>query len=130
MHRSGRLTRHVIPSLGIVLLAAACGGTAASAGPQTPVPSGTVAIAASEYRFTPSTVSVPAGTVTFSIRNTGSDAHEFEILKGETVIDEVEGLVPGITKDLTVTLEAGAYEFMCKLNGHDQLGMKGSLTVN
>ena len=37
--------------------------------------------------------------------------------------------MPGLTKDLTVTLEAGDYTFVCKLNGHDQLGMKGTLTV-
>jgi uncharacterized cupredoxin-like copper-binding protein len=28
-----------------------------------------------------------------------------------------------------VTLEPGEYTFVCKVNGHDQLGMKGTLTV-
>lgn len=130
MSRSGRLARLFLPAVGLLFVAAGCGGTAASTGAPTPVPSGTVAVEANEYRFTPSTITIPAGTVTFSVRNTGSDVHEFEVFKGEAVVDEIEGLVPGLTKDLTVTLAAGAYEFMCKLNGHDQLGMKGTLTVN
>jgi uncharacterized cupredoxin-like copper-binding protein len=44
-------------------------------------------------------------------------------------VDEIEGLVPGLTKDLTLTLAAGEYTFFCKLSGHDQLGMKGTITV-
>jgi plastocyanin len=110
---------------------AACGGAPASAGPATAVPAGVVAVEArnNPYAFSPSTLSVPAGTVTFSVKNVGTEEHEFEIFKGDTVVDEIEGLVPGLTKELTVTLEAGSYTYLCKLNGHDQLGMKGTLTV-
>lgn len=110
-------------------LAACGGGGSASAGPPTPVPSGVVAVEAKEYQFTPSTITVAAGSVTFSIRNVGSQEHEFEVFKGDQVVDEVEGIVPGLTKDATMTLAAGEYTFVCKLNGHDQLGMKGTLTV-
>jgi uncharacterized cupredoxin-like copper-binding protein len=63
------------------------------------------------------------------VRNAGSQEHEFEIFQGETVVNEIEGLVPGLTKSLTLDLQAGDYTFMCKINGHDQLGMKGTLTV-
>ena len=72
---------------------------------------------------------MPAGAVTFAVHNVGNEEHEFEIFQGDTVKDEIEGIVPGLTKNLTVTLAAGDYTFMCKLNGHDQLGMKGTLTV-
>ena len=113
---------------------AACGTAAPSTGSATTVPSGIVAVQASNasgaYTFTPSTLTVPAGSVTFSVRNAGSEEHEFEIFKGETVVDEIEGLVPGLTKELTVTLAPGEYTFVCKLNGHDLAGMKGTLTVN
>ena len=113
----------------VCLLAACAGGNTASSGPATAVPSGVIAIEAREYAFTPSAITVPAGAVTFSIRNVGSQEHEFEIFKGDTVADEVEGIVPGLTRNATMTLAAGEYTFMCKLNGHDQLGMKGTLTV-
>jgi plastocyanin len=120
---------------GVALLAfaatvvACTGRTATSNAPATPVPSGVIAVEAKEYAFTPSAITVPAGSVTFSIRNVGTQEHEFEILNGDQVVDEVEAIVPGLTKDATVTLAAGEYTFVCKLNGHDQLGMKGTLTV-
>jgi len=109
------------------ILVAGCGGGAAASFP--PPPSGVVAIEAKEYEFTPKTVTVSAGKVTFYIRNAGRVEHEFELFKGDQVVDEVEGLVPGLAKNLTVTLGPGEYLFFCKLSGHDQLGMKGILTV-
>ena len=115
--------------LAIAAAIAACGGSGASVAPPTPVSSGVIAVEAKEYTFTPSTVTVPAGAVTFAVKNAGNEEHEFEIFKGETVVDEIEGLVPGLTKDLTVTLEAGDYTFVCKLAGHEEQGMKGTLTV-
>ncbi|HEX3264248.1 MAG TPA: cupredoxin domain-containing protein [Candidatus Limnocylindrales bacterium] len=108
---------------------AACGGTAASSGAAAPAASGVVALEAREYAFTPSAVTVPAGAVTFSVTNAGTQEHEFEIFQGDKLVDEVEGIVPGLTKTATMTLAAGDYTFMCKLNGHDQLGMKGTITV-
>jgi iron uptake system component EfeO len=95
----------------------------------TPVPSGVIAVEAKDFAFTPSALTASAGSVTFSVRNAGSQEHEFEIFQGETVVNEIEGLVPGLTKSLTLDLQAGDYTFMCKINGHDQLGMKGTLTV-
>ena len=111
---------------------AACGGRpATSAAPATPVPSGVTAVQATDgYRFSPSTITVPGGSVTFSVTNVDDEAHEFEIFQGETVVGGIEGLAPGLTKDLTVTLQPGAYTFKCLLNGHDQLGMTGTLTVS
>ena len=67
---------------------------------------------------------------TFEVTNAGSTEHEFEIFKGDAVVDEIEGLVPGLTRVLTVTLDPGEYTYVCKLAAHDTLGMKGSLTVS
>ena len=132
MSRFGRPALVASLALGVVGLVAACSGTSSSQAPATPVPSGIVAVEASDqggYKFTPSTLTVPAGSVTFSVKNAGTEEHEFELFKGEAVVNEIEGLVPGLTKDLTVTLEAGEYSYVCKLNGHDLAGMKGTLTV-
>jgi plastocyanin len=118
-----------LAAVAVSVAVAGCAGQAASAAPATPVPSGVVVVEAKDFAFTPSTISVPAGAVTFSVKNVGSQEHEFEIFKGETVVNEIEGLVPGLSKNLTLTLETGDYTFLCKLNGHDQLGMKGLLTV-
>jgi uncharacterized cupredoxin-like copper-binding protein len=127
-----RFGRLALASLGLAAAAAfaACGGgNPQSSGPAASLPAGTYAVEAKEYAFTPSTLSVPAGEVTFQVHNAGTQEHEFEIFQGDTVKDEVEGLVPGLTKTLTVPLEPGEYTFKCLLNGHDQLGMTGTLTV-
>ena len=108
--------------------AVGCGADQPSGSP-TPVPSGVIAVNALEFKYEPATLTVPAGEVRFAIRNTGNIEHEFEIFKGDTVVDEIEGLLPGQTKELTVTLEPGEYTYVCKLAGHEEQGMKGTLTV-
>jgi high-affinity iron transporter len=123
-------------SVALALILAGCSsGGASSSSPAAPSGSAaaggtTVEVTASEYKFDPNAIEVPAGAVSFHVTNKGTEEHEFEIFKGETVVDEVEGLVPGLDQTLTVTLEAGDYTFACKLNGHDQAGMTGTLTVS
>ena len=132
MTRFGRPTRIPVLFIGIVALVAACGGSGATAAPATPVPSGVVAIEASDqggYKFTPASLTVPAGSVTFSFKNAGSENHELQIVQGDTVAGKVDGIAAGATQDLAVTLEAGQYEYVCTINGHDLAGMKGTLTV-
>jgi plastocyanin len=109
--------------------AACSGATPPSPGTATPIPSGVIAIEAKEYQFTPSTIKVPVGDVIFSIRNAGSQDHEFKVFKGDEEVAGVDGFAAGLERDVIATLAAGDYTFMCKLNGHDQLGMKGALTV-
>ena len=118
-------------TIAVALVLAACGGTGGSASAAAPASdgNGTIRVAAAEYAFNPSTMTVPAGAVTFEVANAGREEHEFEIFKGEAVVDEIEGLVPGLTRTLAITLEAGDYTYACKLAGHDALGMTGSLTV-
>jgi iron uptake system component EfeO len=89
----------------------------------------TVEVKLADYSFTPSAITVPAGEVTFVLENSANQEHEFEIFKGDVVVDEAEGLVPGLTREFVVNLAPGEYTYVCKLGGHDALGMKGTLTV-
>lgn len=89
----------------------------------------TIEVTIADYSFTPSAITVPAGEVTFALDNAAGQEHEFEIFKGGAVVDEAERLVPGLTRDLVVTLPPGAYTFACKLADHEARGMKGTLTV-
>ncbi|HET7474154.1 MAG TPA: iron uptake transporter permease EfeU [Candidatus Limnocylindrales bacterium] len=127
--RSGKAVAATTVAVLTIALVAGCSPTAASQ-PAASLAPGTIQVTASEYKFTPSALTAKAGSVTFHVTNGGGETHEFEIFKGETVVDEVENLVPGLSRDLTVTLEAGEYTFLCALNGHDTLGMKGTLTVS
>ena len=115
-------------AIAIILLVSACSSAGTSAPPAS-VPGGAIAVAASEYKFEPATLTAKAGDVTFAVTNAGTTEHEFEIFQGDKTLDEVEGLTPGLTKSLTVALVPGTYTYVCKLAGHDTLGMKGTLTV-
>jgi high-affinity iron transporter len=117
-------------AVALALVVLGCGGSAGGSAAAASLPPGSIAVKASEYRFDPSTITAMPGSVTFVVTNAGSTEHEFEIFKGETVVDEIEGLVPGLTRNLTVALEPGEYTYVCKLAAHDQLGMKGTLTVS
>jgi iron uptake system component EfeO len=112
----------------LAALVAACSSTAAPSGGvggTGPV----VNVGAFEFRWDPSAISVAAGKVTFHVKNGGSVEHEFEILKDDQRLGELEGLVPGLEKDLTVELPAGSYLIECRLPGHLEQGMKATLTV-
>lgn len=102
--------------------------------------------------LTPTPGSVPAGEVTFEVTNSGDKEHEFVVFKtdlaiedlptnesgseviedgpGLEAIDEIEGIAPGETKTLTVTLEAGNYALICNIKGHYQRGMRSAFTVS
>jgi iron uptake system component EfeO len=114
----------------LAALLAACSSSstpssASGAGGTGPV----VNVQAVDFRFDPSAISVAAGKVTFHVKNGGSAEHEFEIIKNDQPVDEIEGLVPGLEKDLTVDLPAGTYSIECRLPGHLEQGMKATLTV-
>jgi iron uptake system component EfeO len=118
--------------LAILALTIVVAGVSACSGAGTTGSDGTddvVAVTAVDYAFQPSSISVPAGKVTFRVTNAGSQEHEFEILKGDTAVDELEGLVPGLTLELTADLAPGTYTYVCKLADHEQRGMRGTLTV-
>lgn len=122
-----RLLTPAIALAPLVLALAACSGAPAAS--VAPAPSGAITVDASEYKFTPAALTVAAGDVVFWVRNAGTVDHEFELFQGDQVVAKVDALSPGAAKSLPVGLAAGEYTFMCKLSGHDQLGMKGTLTV-
>ncbi len=58
----------------------------------------------------------PAGELTFSVKNTGTDVTEFYLLApdGLRIVSEVENIGPGLTRDLTLVAPAGDYITACK----------------
>ena len=126
----GSIARRCAAAVLALAAIAGCGGAPASVAPATPVPSGVIAVEAKDYAFNPATITAPAGAVTFSVKNTSGQEHQFELYSGETRVDGIDSLGAGVTTDLTVTLQPGAYILICKLNGHDQIGMKGTLTID
>jgi uncharacterized cupredoxin-like copper-binding protein len=94
---------------------------------------------------------VPAGTVSFRIRNQGPTTHEVIVVRtdrapdklplqpdgltvdeegpGIDLLDEVEGLDIDDRETLVLRLEPGHYVLYCNLEGHYLGGMYAALTV-
>lgn len=92
--------------------------------------SGGFEVALGEWRVTLEAKAIRPGPVTFVIANRGKLVHGFELDTGGDE-DEVETrtLRPGETARLTVSLSAGSYRFECFVGDHDDLGMRGILSV-
>ncbi len=89
-----------------------------------------ISVTEKEFSITPSTVTAPAGKITFEIKNTGAVAHDIGVDINGTV--KASPLVqPGKSETWSVTIDTpGTYQFFCTVPGHKEAGMKGTLTIN
>jgi plastocyanin len=69
-----------------------------------------------------------AGKVTFDMPNKSSGQHNIAI-KGNGASGAGKIVAQGATSTFSVSLKPGKYEFYCQVPGHEQAGMKGTLTV-
>lgn len=96
---------------------------------QTAATTDAIAIDSSDTACTVETLTVPPGATTFAITNTGSETTELYVYRTDgSILAEAESITPGLTKDLTATLEAGTYELACKPGERDP-GFRQRLTV-
>ena len=114
-----------------VLASAACGGGSSSSsssqsGSGATAQGTVVAVAAGEFYFKLDRTSVPAGKVTFVVKNEGKVGHEMVVAMGEIGEDELE---VGMTGNLNLDLQPGHYAIICNLPGHYKGGMYADLTV-
>ena len=107
---------------------AGCGSSAASSPAEPGIP-GAIRITASEYKFDPATLQTPSGGTTFELVNAGTTEHELEIFAAGRLVGTIKGIAPKQTSHITVDLTPGDYTYVCRLAGHDSLGMKGTLSV-
>jgi uncharacterized cupredoxin-like copper-binding protein len=139
---ASRLHRSIVVSAAVVLglTAASCGGD-----------DGGIGATEVDFSITLDESSAAAGDLTFDVTNDAEQTHEFVIFKtdlaedalptnedgtvdeegeGVELIDEIEDIEAGSTQSLTVTLDAGAYVFICNLPGHYAQGMHTSFTAS
>jgi len=76
----------------------------------------TLTVASSATDCTVSADTAPAGTVVFTVTNTGDQVTEFYLLGSDelSIKGEVENIGPGLSRDLVVQLSAGDYFTACK----------------
>jgi plastocyanin len=112
-------------AVAVIGLLAACGG----GGPSQPA--GSTKVTMTEFKFDPSTISVPHGKVVFFLVNSGSTQHDMAIRDSSNNRLAVSELVSaGDSSVFTVdNIAAGTYTIYCTQPGHESSGMKGTLTV-
>jgi plastocyanin len=113
---------------------ASASATASTAGGSSPSGASTTLTDSADpsgaLKFTKSTLTAKAGTVTIDFTNASPLAHNFTVQQGTS--GAVVGATPtfmGGTKTLTLKLKAGTYTFYCSVPGHRAAGMQGTLTV-
>ncbi|WP_218156995.1 cupredoxin domain-containing protein [Amycolatopsis saalfeldensis] len=113
------------------------GGSGSSAPSSSPAaaPAATAAgepvkVTLTEFKVSLADQTLPAGTYTFVIDNSGQTAHALEV-KGPDGLDEKTAtLRGGQSANLTVTLRQGAYELWCPVGNHKDQGMDTTITVD
>ena len=133
----------VLVAIAIPFALAACGGssdststaasstessTSASTTASSGGSSGPVAVSETEYKIDPSDPTVKAGKVTFDVTNDGSVTHNM-VISGNGVEETTDDLSPGSKGTVTADLKPGTYEIFCSIDGHKDLGMDGTVTV-
>jgi uncharacterized cupredoxin-like copper-binding protein len=136
----------------LVLAAVALAVPLALARRQEPTPSGTpVNVLLKDFEVQQDAAVVPAGTVSFRIRNQGPTSHEYVVVRtdrapdklplqrdgltvdeegpGMDLVDEAEALDIDDRQTMVLDLAAGHYVMYCNLEGHYLGGMHAALTV-
>jgi uncharacterized cupredoxin-like copper-binding protein len=85
----------------------------------------TVKVNMVEYAFQLSQSSIPSGQITFVIKNSGNEIHNFAILGNRAGAQ----IGPGATETWTVSLPPGTYNYDCDVPFHAERGMVGQFTV-
>ena len=90
----------------------------------------TVTVHETEYKLNPSNISLTKpGTYVFKGVNDGTTTHALAV-EGNGLDQDGMDISPGSSGTLKVTLsKAGSYEIYCPVDGHKDLGMKGTITV-
>ena len=111
----------------LALVLAGCTGTGSGSGPASGSP---VGIQLTEYRMAPATITLGAGSYTFTATNAGTISHALE-LSGSGVDAHTPDLAfaPGHQESFTLTLKTGTYQYFCPIDGHRGLGMVGTLVI-
>lgn len=84
-----------------------------------------IEIEAFDLGFKPAVLSVPAaGSYDVTFHNTGAIPHDITFADGTKI-----PAAPGATETGTVSIPEAGLAFICSIPGHEQAGMKGTVTV-
>lgn len=132
-------------ALALVVAVVAAGLVVASASPADNEASAVVSLTLTEWKLTPGQVTVRPGRISFVVRNDGTMAHEFVVLKSHlhhhtlkvkggkavetTRVGRIRQIPSGTSKRITLKVPAGKYVLLCNMLGHYQAGQYAALRV-
>jgi uncharacterized cupredoxin-like copper-binding protein len=125
-------------TLALSLVAAACGGGSSAGdaagggeGEQAAAGPATVSVTLTDFKIDPNPLTATAGSaITFDIANDGQSPHTFAVMAPDQTYETAEIQAGGSTSLEIPALDAGDYEVLCTVPGHDQLGMVATLSVS
>jgi plastocyanin len=122
-----RSPAHLFPTAAVLAALAFAGCSGPGVGQQPSI----TTLHLSEYKITPAQLSLDAGIYTITAINDGTISHAV-VLSGNGVKGHTRDLAfgPGHSEGFTVTLKPGTYQFFCPVDGHQGLGMQGTLVVH
>jgi plastocyanin len=88
-----------------------------------------IAIAVTDFRYTPQNITARPGRLRVTLTNRGRLAHTFRVERKTTIVKKVSSLLPGDTATTSIPVRKGEYRFFCALSNHEELGMYGTLVV-
>jgi uncharacterized cupredoxin-like copper-binding protein len=89
-----------------------------------------VAVSETEFKITLASSTVPAGKITFHVKNAGKIQHDLAVSgPGVNGIEKTPLIAPGGVATLSVTLGPGSFTLFCTVPGHRAAGMVTKLTV-
>jgi phosphohistidine phosphatase SixA/plastocyanin len=89
-----------------------------------------VGVRLSEWKLELSRLTVPTGDVEFTVTNSGTMLHAFEV-EGQGLEKDLEPIKVGATSTLRLTLPPGTYELYCPIDdgAHKKMGMIAHIEV-
>jgi plastocyanin len=115
----------------LALAVAGCGGDDQPGRTVTVPSNAAVRVVAKEYSFDPSRIVVRGpGTLRITLENEGSLAHDLKLSRDGRVVGGTPAFPAGEERSASLTLSRGDYDFVCTVGDHEELGMKGTLSVD
>jgi len=137
--------RKLVAAVVILCVSAACGGSTSG---DAPGAASSVAATLTDNAIQLDQSSAPAGTVTFTARNSGTVIHSLVLIKTDTPVDklpadpndaarvakagevrETAQIPVGQTASFSAKLAAGNYILVCNEPGHYLIGMRTAFVV-
>ena len=136
--------RNVLLVAFLLIVLTACSSQAAQ-------PSDEIAVEMKDFAYNPSSLTIPAGQpITLTVNNTGNIEHDFVVEKIDATTKVIQdngsnahhahgdeqnydlhvSARPGEASVLELTVsQPGTYKIFCSVEGHEEAGMIGELTV-